>query len=171
MKKPIRDEVFWKQRLMSALDRGQPHRAVYEITADKMEEINAAHKGVFHKYIKPGDFVLDAGCGFGRILPLLPSPIKYHGVDLSPDFIKYAREQFPERGDRKFFNDDLLPFLQGVESKAYTVGIGISMKRMVETNIGKEAWTKIEQHLRRTCVTVLLLEYSTEETDWEIIRD
>lgn len=47
---------------------------------------------------KPGETLLDVGCGPARILDLLPSGIQYFGLDLSPVYIASARAKYGERG-------------------------------------------------------------------------
>jgi SAM-dependent methyltransferase len=45
---------------------------------------------------KPGDLILDIGCGPGTILPFLPKGTRYTGFDVSPAYIESARKRFPE---------------------------------------------------------------------------
>ena len=52
---------------------------------------------------KPGEKVLDIGCGPGDILEYLPD-VKYTGFDLSPEYIEAAKKRFGNRG-RFFCND------------------------------------------------------------------
>jgi len=48
-------------------------------------------------YAKPGDKVLDACCGNGRLYGVLKEKnIDYSGIDNSEELIKIAREKFPE---------------------------------------------------------------------------
>lgn len=45
----------------------------------------------------PGEKILDLGCGPGDILDYLPE-VNYTGLDLSPEYIRAARERFGSRG-------------------------------------------------------------------------
>ena len=44
---------------------------------------------------KPGDSILDIGCGTAEILDFLPSNIQYTGCDISTEYIEAARKRFP----------------------------------------------------------------------------
>lgn len=44
---------------------------------------------------RPGDRILEIGCGPGTILPYLPET-EYTGFDASPDYIERARKRFPQ---------------------------------------------------------------------------
>jgi SAM-dependent methyltransferase len=57
-------------------------------------------KAYISNYIQPTKQfrILDVGCGTGEILEFLPIPIEYHGYDLSPEYIKSARERYGNRG-------------------------------------------------------------------------
>jgi SAM-dependent methyltransferase len=46
---------------------------------------------------KPGDRVLDIGCGPARLLALMPE-VRYVGYDPNPRYIAHARKSFGERG-------------------------------------------------------------------------
>lgn len=47
---------------------------------------------------RPGDRVLDIGCGTGALLAYLPDGVDYHGWDISADYIAAARGRFGTRG-------------------------------------------------------------------------
>ena len=61
----------------------------------------------FKPLIKDGQYILDWGCGNGRLLYLLEkSDVKYFGVDQSIQQIKLAKKIFPKlskKGIAKFF--------------------------------------------------------------------
>ena len=51
----------------------------------------------FEKYVKPGQKVLDWGCGNGRLLLMLREKgIKYFGLDQSDELIKIAKEKYKQ---------------------------------------------------------------------------
>ena len=59
----------------------------------------------FLKLIKPGDRVLDAGCGNGRLYRQVKAKkIDYLGIDFSKELLKIAKKQNPKA---KFKNGDL----------------------------------------------------------------
>lgn len=54
--------------------------------------------------IKPGESVLDIGCGPAYYLDRLPSGITYHGFDTSAPYLDWARRKF---GDRATFHNGI----------------------------------------------------------------
>jgi SAM-dependent methyltransferase len=49
--------------------------------------------------LRPGDRLLDIGCGPASILDVLPRDVSYAGFDPSPDYIEAARRRYGTRGE------------------------------------------------------------------------
>ena len=60
---------------------------------------NASRRRIIQSHIraKPGDKVIDIGCGPARVLQSLPA-VKYFGLDISPDYIAFARRTYGDKG-------------------------------------------------------------------------
>ncbi len=50
-----------------------------------------------HVVFRPGDKIVDAGCGTGSALEFLP-PVTYFGFDPNPDYIRLAQSRYASRG-------------------------------------------------------------------------
>ena len=48
---------------------------------------------------KPGDAMLDIGCGPAAILESIPEGVRYVGIDVSPTYVDAARRRFGDRGE------------------------------------------------------------------------
>ncbi|MBF0212324.1 MAG: class I SAM-dependent methyltransferase [Magnetococcales bacterium] len=46
---------------------------------------------------KPGDRLLDLGCGTGNLLEFLPA-VRYTGLDNNPEYIAFARKRYGDQG-------------------------------------------------------------------------
>lgn len=157
MSKPVDKIEFWKERIDTAV---KPHYSVYVVHEQGWKKIFDAHERIIKEVIWPSDKVLDAGCGYGRMSVLFDN---YVGVDFSPDFIKWAKEQYPSK---EFIQADLkaLPF----KEKEFDWAICVSIKKMIEDNLGKKAWRKMRKELKRVCKKVLILEYE-DPVPYEIL--
>lgn len=58
-----------------------------------------SYKTFISQYVRPheGMAILDIGCGTGKMLDYLPSPITYRGYDISQEYIDYARKNYGGR--------------------------------------------------------------------------
>lgn len=157
MPKPIDKIEFWKERIETAV---KPHYSVYVIHEVGWKQIFDTHKKTIQEIIKPGSKVLDAGCGFGRMSILFDN---YTGVDFSPDFIELAKKEYP---NKNFIQADLkkLPF----HEEQFDWAICVSIKKMVEDNLGTDTWKSMEKELKRVAKKVLILEYE-DPIPFEII--
>lgn len=164
MTKPIFSESFWSRRLR---DAKEPHHAVYVCQRAHWDAIATKHAEILARHVRPTDAILDAACGWGRMLDLMPADWRgpYLGVDLSPDFIDRAREEHPRRS---FIIADLRD-LSMIEDGLYQWAIMISLRGMVIREAGAAEWGKIESELRRVARRLLVLEYSPDE-EGEVIE-
>jgi ubiquinone/menaquinone biosynthesis C-methylase UbiE len=148
MSKPVDKVEFWKERVETAV---KPHYSVYVVHEAGWKRINDVHQSLFNKYIPKDAKVLDAGCGYGRWSSHFEN---YVGVDFSPDFIEWAKKDNP---GTDFIQADLkaLPFAD----KEFDWAFCVSIKRMIQANLGNEAWDAMEKELLRVAKKVLILEY------------
>lgn len=162
MSKPVDKVGFWKERIDTA---AKDYFTVYVTSEGNWHEINKVHVKLLEKYIKPTDKVLDAGCAYARMARFF-LPENYVGVDFSPDFIKLAKKNNP---GNTFVQADLkkLPFKGGEFDWAFC----ISIKKMVEDNLGKEEWNRMERELTRVAKKLLVLEYESPEPHEIIEKD
>lgn len=76
------------------------NREVYDVIAplfSATREYNWADVEVLTQYTKPGDQVLDLGCGNGRLYQILAKKqVLYTGLDQSSELIALAKEKVPE---------------------------------------------------------------------------
>jgi ubiquinone/menaquinone biosynthesis C-methylase UbiE len=82
----------------------------------------------------------------------------YIGVDFSPDFIDWSKKDNP---NKEFLVADLktLPFKDNEFDWAFCV----SIKKMIEDNLGNQDWSKMQNELKRVAKKVLILEYEEPE--------
>ncbi len=72
-------------------------RQVYEIAGPRVRQYLQAE--IFHLagFVKPGDCILELGCGYGRVLaPLAEIAGQGWGVDNSPDNLELGRAEHPD---------------------------------------------------------------------------
>ena len=165
MSEPVFDPDYWKRRL--ELARGI-HQSVFLTTDEHWRRIEDKHRAILTKHVKPTDSVLDCGCGYGRMVALLPPGALYTGIDVSPALVDLAREmhspsRYPVRtsySDPMFMVCDLM---HALPVRDYDWAIVCSMRRMVKQNVGTEAWDTIEANIRARARKLLYLEYDEND--------
>lgn len=158
MAEPINDPAYWKQRLITAQER---HHSIFRCDRERWLRVEAKHREILAKIVHPEWSVLDAGCGYGRLLTLMPADWRgfYQGIDLSPDFVELARREHPRNAFRVA---DLrqIPFLSGT----FNIAVLISIRPMVKRNLGDSEWEKMEKELKRVARNLLFLEYDEKDS-------
>jgi ubiquinone/menaquinone biosynthesis C-methylase UbiE len=152
----IFDPLYWRRRLAASREI---HQSVFRCTYDRWWRIEQQQQRVLAKHIQPGDCILDAGCGYGRLLDLLPANWKgeYLGIDLSPDMIREATVRYGDRPRCFFAVGDLRELPTG--AGPFDWAILVSVRPMVIRNAGAEAWADMERELQRVSRRRLYLEY------------
>jgi SAM-dependent methyltransferase len=153
---PILEPSYWAKRLREAPPE-QLHTAVFKCPLDRWRRIEAKHREILARLIGPADSVLDAGCGWGRLLELMPAGWEgiYCGVDLSPDFVRLAERRWPRH---HFYVGDLRSLPPAIDLK-FSWAVLVSVRPMVRRNCGDEVWAQMERELRRVAKRLLFLEY------------
>lgn len=159
MNKPVLDPNYWKGRLEEARKGDSFHHAVYICHTGMWEMVEAKHREILAGLVKDQDSVLDVGCGYGRLLGLLPASWYGHyvGIDISPDFVDLARQRWPLRF---FLRCDIR---EVVAHWKFDWAVMVSMRPMVLNNLGGEVWEQIEEVLRKSATRLLYLEMDFED--------
>lgn len=162
---PVCDPAYWRDRIALAAAHAAPpflwpHTMVFCCTPDLWELIANRHRAILAATVGPGAGVLDAGCGWGRLLDLMPRGWRgdYCGVDLSPDFVALARRLYPGRA---FLTADLRGRTPWAD-RSWDWAVVVSMRGMLRRNL-PGAWERVEAELRRVARRVLVLEYDVDD--------
>lgn len=157
MSEPVLDPQYWKDRLARAEACGQLHHAVFLCGATRWAKIEARHREILAATIKPDESILDVGCGWGRLLDLLPKEWRgrYMGVDASPDFIAKAEKLRPRRCFVRASALDLDQHKLPTSDWA----VLISFRPMIVNNLGQGVWDEMEIEIRKAARRLLFLEY------------
>jgi len=112
----VGDPLFWQERIEQSELIGDIRHSVFRAPEQEWQKVCSDHQKIIKKVLKKKFFrrkydILDAGCGYGRGLDLMPKDWKgrYVGIDQSQDFINLAESNHP---DREFYCENLqhLPF-------------------------------------------------------------
>lgn len=175
----ISNPAYWRQRLAQAQARRDTlHTAVFRCPLDRWKAIEAKHRQILARLIGPDDSVLDAGCGWGRLLDLMPDNWQgvYVGVDLSPDFIMLALKEIslpPLPSQRRkvggfvvgdLTTDETVKALSAYPAagRKFDWAVMISIRPMVKRNQGEEVWGRFEANVLKLANRLLYLEYDPD---------
>lgn len=171
MSELISDPRYWARRLREARAKGVLHEAVFKVNLQRWREIEDRHREILKARLSKGTSVLDCGCGWGRLLTLVPETWAgaYVGVDLSPDFVNLARKNFPSEdfvvGDLRDLSL-LTPYTlryMGKEDGRFDLAVLISVRPMIRRHLGDEVWAQMEAQIRGRAEKILYLEYDPED--------
>lgn len=166
--RPIEDPAFWKQRLDEC--DGQIHKAILVANESLFKEMEAAHKKILADLISDQESILDVGCGYGRLLDMLPESWIgcYTGIDLSPDLVHIARKRHP---NYQFIVDNFRWSDMGYVG--FDTCVTISMRQMIRQSLGDAAWNQMQAKILRLCKRLIVLEFGCiampSEEKYEII--
>ena len=163
MAEPIDDVGYWKARLKAAQDRGMLHESIFRCPLQRWEQIEHRHCHILTNVLSPDTSILDVGCGYGRLLTMLPDwwQGRYLGIDISPDFIAMAKENHPSR--LFLCADAREPHLRETLFGEFDLAVLISIRPMVKRNLGEDAWNEMEMSVKMMAEKVLYLEYDPED--------
>jgi SAM-dependent methyltransferase len=153
----ILDPLYWRNRLNRSSER---HHSIYRCPLELWRRIEEQHRRILGAHIKTWDSVLDCGCGYGRLLSLMPVTWRglYWGVDLSPDFIEVAKRDWPGRVFMEASLTDLPATLPH-----FDWAVLISIRPMVRRELGDDVWNHMEQEIRKHASRLLFLEYDVND--------
>jgi len=168
MVEPISDPAYWRDRL-ACYNASNPHHIIMKMDIDEWGKIESVHRLLLAQLLKPNDSILDAGCGYGRLLRLMPTTWRgeYLGVDLSPDFIELARKEHPDCDFVVGRLDDLsrIAYVPNQDNplKKFDWCVCVSIREMVIKNEGESSWTSKLAQMRKISKRVLILEYNVND--------
>ncbi len=158
MSRPSNTAEFWHNRL--AKHPSDPRRLLWDGTDEAWDRMEAEHRTVLARTFKdhPNWSVLDCGCGYGRLLDLMPTDWHgaYLGVDVSPDLLKIARERHPGRG---FVQCDLNYLYQVVKpERRFHIAVFVMVRHMMLRDLGEPYWVSVVAEVNKVAERVLCLE-------------
>lgn len=162
MPEPILDTDYWRERLLQA-QKGELHHAIFKCEKQHWLAIEAKHRQILLNHVGWKTSVLDCGCGWGRLLDMMPPGWlgDYLGIDLSPEFIALARE----RHKRHFIIGSLLEMPHHIcpVGEKFNLAVLVSIRPMVKRNLGDEVWMAMEAQIRKVSAKLLYLEYDPND--------
>lgn len=166
---PVDTEEFWQSRLIKASAAGNPYQALLHCSPEVWSKLQNAHKKILADLLKPRPAwkILDAGCGLGLFLDILPGgvDITYTGVDFVADFITAAAQRYPTR---RFIKADLKSLQFG--NNEFDLVICRGVEGVVTGQLGRSVWKQIEAELLRVAPVLALFNCNAESPTCQILH-
>lgn len=171
MPEPIFDPDYWRRRLSS----GPLHHSVFKCDYQRFLRIEEQHRRILFEKIGQYHGVLDVGCGYGRLLSLMPDNWKgeYLGIDLAPAMVDAAHRnhgdlisaEMKKSGLRRFEVMDVRDLVKREWEfiPRFDWAVLISVRGMIINNEGAAVWDKIQAQLHAVCERTLVLEYDVDD--------
>lgn len=149
----VTDPQFWRDRLSTC--GGDLQRAMFTGSSDEFSAAHADQMRQLHRAgIRPTDSILDVGCGYGRLMTLMPAEWmgEYVGIDVSPDLIALARILYPARRF-EVMSGDRMPFVD----QKFDVAVAVWLRTMLVENGRLDVWQRVELEMRRVARRVIVI--------------
>lgn len=165
---PVFDPDYWRTRIAEAGSRVRD--AVYANACDaRWDEIDALWRAALARHVAADTAILDVGCGYGRLLDLMPSWWRGHylGLDLSVEFVQLARKKLPAvKGPGRAVEFLVWDMREPIRNMPYTYDLAVcGMVRGMVRAAAPDVWPVIEENVKRCAKNVLYLEVDGEEPE------
>lgn len=147
--------AYWRDRVRKC--GGDLQRAIFEGDADAFGRRHAEDmRAIKAAGIKPTDSILDVGCGYGRLLSLLPGDWRgaYTGIDVSEELVELARILHGGRPGVRFVCLDASPRLPYRDNE-FDVAVSVWFRSMILREVGEEYWSRVDREMRRVARRVV----------------
>lgn len=151
--KEVTTPAFWQQRMAESPDA---RRIIWDGTDQQWDQMEKRHRELLERTVQPSWSVLDAGCGYGRLLGMMPKLWHgfYVGLDVSPDLIQMARNHWP---GKSFSVCDLTQPLP-LWAPKFDIAVCVMLRHMLRTHAGEEVWQKVKANILQRADRMLCLE-------------
>lgn len=152
MTQPVNSPTFWRRRLLEwAATQPNLHQVIWHTSSALWDWTQRETGRILREHLKPGEWLLDAGCGLGSVVEVLPPGVGYVGVDISPELIEIARL----RHKRQFCEADLQTM--DLHAGRFDWALLRQVKGTIQGNCGEVVWGAIHDNLRRHAKQIIYI--------------
>lgn len=168
MSEPIFDPNYWAERTRQTYP--SEHHKIEQMPIRDWQRAEAIHRLILPEFIKPTDSIVDVGCGYGRLLSLIPSPFTrvgaYTGLDFSQELLQEARSRWGNwvnDPQRRFIQHDIREPLpkpttdNNYLANKYDIAVLMSIKNMIIHHVGLSAFIEVLENVRQSAHKILVL--------------